>query len=113
MARITRVLPVLPVPLVAAALGGALAMPRDELATRVGALAADLKQRGAHLHLPTGSTEVTTEAGLHTLGKRGIVLGDGGAGHGATGRRRADGVLRGLSSAGARCSCGVKTGKIA
>jgi len=64
--------PLLPVPLVAKALGAGLAS-RDELLDRVEALVARLSAVGAVLKLPPQGLTVTLEEGLTPLVKRGVV----------------------------------------
>ena len=72
MTRIAAVVPVLPVPLVAAALGEGAAS-RDELLARVQALVARLEAAGAVLKLPPQGMERTLEEGLAPLVARGLV----------------------------------------
>ncbi len=72
MTRIAAVVPVLPVPLVAAALGEGAAN-RDELLARVQALVARLEAAGAVLKLPPQGMERTLEEGLAPLVARGLV----------------------------------------
>ncbi|NGM47303.1 glycerol-3-phosphate acyltransferase [Rhodobacter sp. SGA-6-6] len=74
MQRIARVVPVLPVPLVAAALGQGAAS-REDLLGRIGALTARLQAAGAVMHLPE-SAEATLEEGLAPLLGRGLVTAD-------------------------------------
>lgn len=64
--------PVLPVPLVAAAMAAGPATPA-ELEARVAALTARLAARGAALQLPEGGAEAATAAGLRALTARHIV----------------------------------------
>ena len=75
MARVAAVVPVLPVPLVAAAL---LDRPADRSALlgRMEALSADLQARGAVLRLHPDGTEATLEEGLRHLRRRGMVRPD-------------------------------------
>lgn len=75
MQRIGAVIPVLPVPLVAAALGQGVAS-RAELAQRVAALAGDLAAAGAVLKLPPQGIERVLEEGLRPLIARGLVTAD-------------------------------------
>lgn len=75
MQRIAGVIPVLPVPLVAAALGQGAAS-RDELAQRVQALVARLAAAGAVLKLPPQGVEQVLEEGLVPLIARGLVTKD-------------------------------------
>ncbi len=71
MAAISAVVPVLPVPLVAQALGDGVGS-RAELADRVMALTSRLTQAGAVLKLPTG-IEAVLDQGLAPLIARGLV----------------------------------------
>jgi glycerol-3-phosphate O-acyltransferase len=75
MAEIAKVIPVLPVPLVAAALGDGVAS-RDALRTRVAALVARLVAAGAVLKLPPQGIEATLNEGLGPLIARGLVGAD-------------------------------------
>ncbi len=75
MARIAAVVPVLPVPLVAAALGEGAAS-RDELRRRVEAVIARLVAAGAVLKLPPQGIEATLDEGLRPLIARGLVSAD-------------------------------------
>lgn len=75
MAAIAAVVPVLPVPLVARALGDG-AESRAELLARVEALVGRLKAAGAVLKLPPQGLEVTLEEGLTPLIRRGLVTED-------------------------------------
>ncbi len=75
MQRIAAVVPVLPVPLVAAALGGG-AESRAALLAQVEALVARLEQAGAVLRLPPQGPEQALEEGLAPLIARGIVTAD-------------------------------------
>jgi glycerol-3-phosphate O-acyltransferase len=72
MAAIAAVVPVLPVPLVAKALGEGTAN-REELAARVESLIARLTNAGAVLKLPPQGLAVTVEEGLAPLIRRGLV----------------------------------------
>jgi glycerol-3-phosphate O-acyltransferase len=72
MAEIAGVVPVLPVPLVAKALGDGAAS-RDDLLARVEALVDRLNAVGAVLKLPPQGLAVTLEEGLTPLVKRGLV----------------------------------------
>jgi glycerol-3-phosphate O-acyltransferase len=72
MAAIAGVVPVLPVPLVAKALGDGVAS-RDELMARVEALVERLTAAGAVLKLPPQGLAVTLDEGLTPLVKRGLV----------------------------------------
>jgi glycerol-3-phosphate O-acyltransferase len=72
MAAIAAVVPVLPVPLVAKALGEGAAS-KEELLQRVEALVGQLTAAGAVLKLPPQGLAVTLEEGLTPLVKRGLV----------------------------------------
>ena len=72
MAAIAAVVPVLPVPLVARALGEGAAS-REELTARVEGLIARLTEAGAVLKLPPQGLGVTVEEGLTLLIRRGLV----------------------------------------
>jgi glycerol-3-phosphate O-acyltransferase len=72
MAAIAAVVPVLPVPLVARALGEGAAS-REELLTRVEALVDRLREGGAVLKLPPQGVSQALEEGLAALIERGIV----------------------------------------
>jgi glycerol-3-phosphate O-acyltransferase len=75
MTAIASVVPVLPVPLVAAALGDG-ATSRDELRSRVEVLTARLVASGAVLKLPPQGIEATLNEGLLPLIARGVVGND-------------------------------------
>ncbi len=75
MARISSVVPVLPVPLIAAALGEGVAS-RDALRSRTEALIARLVAAGAVLKLPPQGIEATLNEGLAPLIARGLVNSD-------------------------------------
>jgi glycerol-3-phosphate O-acyltransferase len=72
MAAIATVVPVLPVPLVARALGDG-AGSRDELGQRIDALVGRLQARGAVLKLPPQGTAAILAEGLDPLIARGLV----------------------------------------
>lgn len=72
MAAIAAVVPVLPVPLVARALGEGAAS-REELLARIEALVARLQAAGAVLKLPPQGMSATLEEGLAPLIRRGLV----------------------------------------
>jgi glycerol-3-phosphate O-acyltransferase len=72
MVAIAAVVPVLPVPLVAHALGDG-ASSREELTARVEGLIARLAEAGAVLKLPPQGLAVTVEEGLTPLIRRGLV----------------------------------------
>jgi glycerol-3-phosphate O-acyltransferase len=72
MAEVTACIPVLPVPLVAAALmSGPLTRPQAE--TRIAGLLAQLSARQAVLHLPDGGPAATLDLALRPLLARGIL----------------------------------------
>jgi glycerol-3-phosphate O-acyltransferase len=74
MTRIQAAIPVLPVPLVAAAIvraGGK--MPRDGLVPAIEALVASLQAQSAWLHLPEGTSAKAASEGLSALLLRGLV----------------------------------------
>ena len=72
MAAIAAVVPVLPVPLVARALGEG-AESREVLAARVAALVARLEAAGAVLKLPPAGGDAILAEGLDPLIRRGLV----------------------------------------
>jgi glycerol-3-phosphate O-acyltransferase len=72
MAAISAVVPVLPVPLVAKAVGEGVAS-REELTERVAARIAQLQAAGAVLKLPPQGLAATVEEGLAPLIRRGLV----------------------------------------
>ena len=77
MQRIRAAVPVLPVPLVAAALvrrGGACS--RDGLVQECAALTAALQAQRAWVHLPQAALDLAVEEGLSALRLRGIISGD-------------------------------------
>lgn len=75
MAAITAVVPVLPVPLVARALGAG-ASSREELGARVEAMVVRLRAAGAVLKLPPVGGASVLEEGLEPLIRRGLVTSD-------------------------------------
>ena len=79
MGRIARVMTVLPVPLVAAALGADRRISRSALLARAAALAATLKAQGASVHLPRSSAQLAAESGLDALCLRGLLAESDGA----------------------------------
>ncbi|MEX0971061.1 MAG: 1-acyl-sn-glycerol-3-phosphate acyltransferase [Paracoccaceae bacterium] len=74
MARIAKVMTVLPVPLVAAALGADRTITRAALLERATKLASTLKAQGASVHLPRTSALLAAESGLDALCLRGLLL---------------------------------------
>ena len=77
MERIARNVPVLPVPLLAAALGEDMRIGRAELVARAERIAECLRQRGAHLELPGESVESAVAQGIDLLALRKVVRPDG------------------------------------
>ncbi|MGL4237993.1 1-acyl-sn-glycerol-3-phosphate acyltransferase [Tabrizicola sp.] len=75
MTAISEVVPVLPVPLVARALGDG-AGSREELVARIEALIGRLKAKGAVLKLPPQGVAVILAEGLEPLVRRGVVTAD-------------------------------------
>jgi len=75
MSRIRALVPVLPVPLVAATLlMAAEPLTRDQITRRATALLHQLRDIGAHLHLPRGQDAIAVESGLAQLELRRLVL---------------------------------------
>jgi len=71
MERVRKVVPVLPVPLVATVLLAAKEpMTGEQVATQVNELANWLEANGAHIHVPRDSLDYATEFGLTLLTKR-------------------------------------------
>jgi len=80
MVRVRAAVPLLPVPLAAAAVvraGGAASI--RELDHAAGAMVDTAQDRGANLHLPGGSAAAAVAAGVEALVLRGILLRDGDA----------------------------------
>jgi glycerol-3-phosphate O-acyltransferase len=77
MARIVRNVPVLPVPLVCAALGPDRELSHDALRRRVLALQERLREDGAHFNLPGKSAEGGLSVGLEALCLRRVLERDG------------------------------------
>jgi glycerol-3-phosphate O-acyltransferase len=75
MSAIGDVVPVLPVPLVAKALGEG-AISREDLAGRVTDLIARLETSGAVLNLPPGGPDAVLAEGLEPMVRRGLVTED-------------------------------------
>ena len=73
MDRIRANVPVLPVPLAALALGEDRQVDEPTLRIRAAALVGTFEAKGAHLNLPSGSSDARLEAGLQSLAVRGIV----------------------------------------
>jgi glycerol-3-phosphate O-acyltransferase len=78
MARVAHSVPVLPVPLVAAALADG-PLPKAVLADRIARMIAALTELGAALELPEGGAAATMSAGLRVLIARRIVQDSGDA----------------------------------
>jgi glycerol-3-phosphate O-acyltransferase len=76
MARVRRIVPVLPVPLTAAALRSG--ETPDQVAARADDLLRDLAARGAHFNLPAGGAAGAVKAGLEHLELRRLVRREGG-----------------------------------
>jgi len=80
MQRVRDVVPVLPVPLVAAVMLAADAPLTDaQVATAVTALAGRMQANGAHIHVPRDSLEYAAEIGLKILTLRHMVIKENGA----------------------------------
>ena len=78
MARITALVPVLPVPLVSAVLLMAEGpLTRAALAARAHGLLDQLRAAGAYLHLPQGQDKIAVDYGLHMLALRRLIIEDG------------------------------------
>ncbi len=67
MQRIRKVVPVLPVPLVAAILLEQDGLSRAEVTARFKALVEDMEARGAHIHMPRDNLDYAVEVGLRLL----------------------------------------------
>lgn len=78
MARIRKVVPVLPLPLVAAILLEHDGLTRAEIEARFEALIADLTARKAHVHMPRGDSGYAVEVGLRLLLLRKLIGEDAG-----------------------------------
>jgi glycerol-3-phosphate O-acyltransferase len=80
MAGVGAVMPVLPVPLVATVLLGALGTPLSELEVKARAhrLMRDLEAAGAHVYIPRRDQDYAVTAGLRALAERHLVSGDDG-----------------------------------
>lgn len=76
MARIRAVVPVLPVPVVAAVLQEQERRTRAEIAARFAELVDDMASRGAHVHMPRGDLDYAVEVGLRLLELRQIIAAD-------------------------------------
>ncbi|MCB1356834.1 MAG: 1-acyl-sn-glycerol-3-phosphate acyltransferase [Maritimibacter sp.] len=78
MARIRAVVPVLPVPVVAAVLleddeSGGTGLTREEIAARFAALVADMEARGAHVHMPRADGDNAVDFALRHLELRKVI----------------------------------------
>ncbi|WP_424944083.1 1-acyl-sn-glycerol-3-phosphate acyltransferase [Aliiroseovarius crassostreae] len=78
MDRIRDVVPVLPVPLVAAVMLEKDSHTRDEITDRFQTLAVDMERRGAHIHMPRNDLDYAVEVGLRLLMMRGLIVEDQG-----------------------------------
>ncbi|PID36062.1 MAG: glycerol-3-phosphate acyltransferase [Rhodobacterales bacterium] len=74
MGRIRAVVPVLPVPLVAAILHEAEGRSEAEIVQRFRELVAELEGRGAQVHVPDGDLDEAARTGLRLLEGRGILI---------------------------------------
>jgi len=75
MGRVRDVVPVLPVPLVATVMLAADGpMNRDQVALAVSALANQMQENGAHIHVPRDSLDYAAEIGLRILSLRHMVI---------------------------------------
>ena len=77
MARIRAVVPVLPVPVVAAVMLEADGRSRAEVSARFSVLVTDMAAHGAHVHMPRGNFDYAVEVGLRLLEARRILRRDG------------------------------------
>jgi len=73
MARIRSVVPVLPVPVVAAVMLEEDGRTRDGIARRFSELVEDMASHGAHIHMPRGDLDYAVEVGLRLLQLRRII----------------------------------------
>lgn len=73
MARVRDVVPVLPVPVVAAIMLEQDDQSRDEIRDRFVTLVEDMTARGAHVHMPRGDLDYAVEVGLRLLELRRIL----------------------------------------
>ncbi len=74
MARIRAVVPVLPVPVVAAVMLEADDRPRDEIAARFTEMVSEMEARGARIHMPRGDLEYAVGVGLQLMEQRGNLI---------------------------------------
>ena len=77
MSRIRDVVPVLPVPVVAAIMLGQESLSRGEVESGFAALVSDMEAKGAHVHLPRGDLGYATEVGIRLLTQRKLIIEDG------------------------------------
>lgn len=78
MARIRAVVPVLPVPLVAAVLLERDGRTRTEIAARFAELVAEMEARGAHVHMPKAGLDYAVDFALRHLELRKLARREGG-----------------------------------
>ena len=81
MGRIRDVVPVLPVPVVAAVMLEKDPHTRDEITDRFQTLVADMEARGAHIHMPRNDLDYAVEVGIRLLMLRGLIRETGGSYH--------------------------------
>ncbi len=81
MGRIRDVVPVLPVPVVAAVMLEKDTHTRDEITDRFQTLVADMEARGAHIHMPRNDLDYAVEVGIRLLMLRGLIRETGGSYH--------------------------------
>ena len=77
MSRIRDVVPVLPVPLVAAIMLEGDALTRSQIEARFKDLIADMEGHGAHVHLPRDDLAYAAEVGLRLLKLRKLIVEEG------------------------------------
>ncbi|MDA5095260.1 1-acyl-sn-glycerol-3-phosphate acyltransferase [Aliiroseovarius sp. KMU-50] len=78
MGRIRAVVPVLPVPVVAAVMLEKDSHSRDEVADRFQTLVAGMEAHGAHVHMPRNDLDYAVEVGLRLLAMRKLIVEEGG-----------------------------------
>jgi len=78
MARVRAVVPVLPVPVVAAVMLEADGRTEEEVAGRFSELVADMTAHGAHVHMPRSDMRYAVKVGLRLLEMRHILRNEGG-----------------------------------
>lgn len=79
MARIRKVVPVLPVPVVAAVLLAEDGLERAQVAARFAALVDEMEATGAHIHMPRDDMDYAVEVGLRLLLSRKLIREENGA----------------------------------